>query len=65
MDATLQTIIVIAVIAVCALLAIRRGLRSIAGKKTGCGCAECPALKDKPAAPDTTRVDPTRGGHPT
>ncbi|MBA2479820.1 MAG: FeoB-associated Cys-rich membrane protein [Planctomycetes bacterium] len=50
MEPVLQTIIVITVIAACAVYAIRLALRSVTGRKTGCGCAECPALKDKPRA---------------
>jgi hypothetical protein len=41
-----QTAIVIAVVAICALAMGLRAFRTFRGsKKTGCGCAECPAVK--------------------
>ena len=61
MEAILQTVIVVAVIGICAFLAIRRGLRSLSGKKTGCGCAECPALKAKAPAPAAAITDGKSG----
>jgi hypothetical protein len=43
---TVQTAIVIAVVAACALAMGLRAIRTFRGsKKTGCGCAECPAVK--------------------
>ena len=51
----MQIIIAIAIVAVCAALTLRRAARSLRGKKTGCGCAECPALakSGRAAAPPT------------
>jgi hypothetical protein len=61
-EPVLQTAIVVALVAVCAFFAIRRGLRSLSGKKTGCGCAECPALKDRPKA--SSPADPAAKPQP-
>ena len=68
----MQTAIVIAIIAICAGFVLRRALRSLAGTKTGCGCATCPALKDKPRLkPQLKPSSPiavaprVSGGHPT
>ncbi len=46
----MQTAIVFAIIAICAGFVAWRAFRSLAGTKTGCGCATCPALKDRPRA---------------
>jgi hypothetical protein len=41
----MQTAIVIAIVAGCVLALGIRAVRTFRGKKTGCGCAECPAVK--------------------
>ncbi len=57
MSSTVQTIIVIAIIAACAAWQGWKAWRTMAGKRSGCGCAECPAVSKKvasrPAAPTT------------
>jgi hypothetical protein len=41
-----QTAIVIAIVVGCAIAMGLRAVRTFRGsKKTGCGCAECPAVK--------------------
>jgi hypothetical protein len=51
-----QTLVVCALVAACAVYAIRSAIRAFTGRKTGCGCAECPALTKPPTqrgtAPD-------------
>jgi hypothetical protein len=51
MSAALQTAIVLALVAGCALSLAWRAWRTLAGKRSGCGCASCPAVKRVSAAP--------------
>jgi hypothetical protein len=51
MSSLLQTILVIAIIAACAAWQGWRAWRTLAGRRSGCGCAECPAVKRHATAP--------------
>ena len=50
MSPTLQTIIVLAILAACIGWQGWKAWRTMAGKRSGCGCAECPAVTKKVAS---------------
>jgi hypothetical protein len=69
MTPLISNLIVIALVAGAALIMGRRAWRSLRGSKTGCGCASCPAVKNRgpratlPASPPAgaTASTPQRG----
>jgi hypothetical protein len=50
MTPLISNLIVIALVAAAALVMGRRALRMLRGRKTGCGCDHCPAVKQRGAA---------------
>ena len=45
MNPLIQNLLVIAIVTACAAAVAWRAYTMLRGRKTGCGCAQCPALK--------------------
>ena len=58
MSPVLQTIIVIAIIAACAGWQGWKAWRTMVGRRSGCGCAECPAVAKKVASQPCATTTP-------
>ncbi len=63
MSPFMQTVIVIAIIAACALWQGWKAWRTVAGKRSGCGCAECPAVSKKTASSPVPPATPVAPAH--
>jgi hypothetical protein len=56
MSPLVQTLLAILVVAACAAAVGWRAYRVLSGRKTGCGCDHCPALK-KPSRPGPDQTE--------